>query len=75
MSDKHVRIPVTKSLSLDIEDIVGELRLSQSVADELAAFMDGGFEIRLSMCVEKRTGGTRLRCVSFSPVTVEMAGR
>ncbi len=73
MSDKYVSIPVTKSLSQDLNDIVGELRLSKFAAVQLASLMDNGLDIRLSMCAERRSSGLQIRCVSFLPVPAEMA--
>ena len=72
MSDEYVSIPVTKGLSQDLNDIVGELRLSQFAATQLAASMDDGLEIRLSMRAERRSSGLQIRSVSFSPVPAEM---
>ena len=68
MSNKYVSLPVTRNLALGIEAIEGELRLLPSTADQLAALMNAGLEIRLSMCVERRPTGLQIRCVSFSPV-------
>lgn len=70
-----VTIPVVRNMSADIEDLQGQLKIPQSLADQLSALMDGGIEIRLSACLERRSTDLRFVRVSFSPVPVQSSKR
>lgn len=59
-------IPVTKNLSLKIEDIIGELKLDAETADAIAKYAEENLEVRLQVCVKEDTGRKKLALVSFS---------
>ncbi len=66
--EEYVTIPVVRNLSGLVEDRQGELNIPQSLAYQLSALLDGGVEIRLSACLERRSTGLRFLRVSFEPV-------
>ena len=67
-SDEYVTLPVVRDLAVGLDSRLGELKIQQSTADQIAALLNAGHEIRLSACLERRATNVRILCVSVSPV-------
>lgn len=69
--NKTVIIPVTKSLSLDVEGIIGNLVIDEKVADQLATAIASGLEFKLEAGVVLDAGKCYLQVVSFSGISIK----
>lgn len=66
-----VKIPVTKALSLRFEDFIGELKIKEEDAEQLASMSASGLDIKLETGIEQKNGKWSLRIVSFGLVPAE----
>ena len=66
-----MKIPVTKELSTEVDDLVGCLDIPHSIADNMARGLANGIEYKLLGCVEQDGNEFRLRHVSIKAVPVE----
>ena len=69
--DHIVSIPVTKSLSVQLEDIIGELRIDEQFADQIAAWSERNVEIRLDTSIQRKNGQWKLRLVSITGIPMQ----
>jgi uncharacterized membrane protein YheB (UPF0754 family) len=70
---KTVKVPITKSLSVQPDDIIGTLEIDEVVADQIAALSAAKLEMRLETSIQKKDGKWVLHLVSFGSVPVEPA--
>jgi len=67
----RVTIPVTKSFSVQQDDIIGTLEIDESIADQIAAFAAEKLEMRLETSIQRKDGKWVLHLVSFGSVPAE----
>jgi len=67
----RVTIPVTKSFSVQQDDIIGTLEIDESIADQIAAFAAEKLEMRLETSIQRKDGKWALHLVSFGSVPAE----
>ena len=64
-----MKIPVSKSLSTDVNDLVGYLDIPQDMVDNMAACIGEGLEFKLDACVQKDGDTFKLLHVSIIAVS------
>ena len=65
-----MKIPITKNLSTDIQDLVGTLDIPQETADYMAECYTNNLKFEVNACVEIQDNKPVLKHVSLSAAPV-----
>jgi hypothetical protein len=63
-----MKIPISKSLLMERNDLVGYMEIPLNLADELAASFAAGVEFKLNACVQKDNDSFKLSYVTISAI-------